>query len=408
MKNLFHKKMTRNDYQRMKTLGSITIVSLCFILSMGNLNRNDLNEIAIVYSLGIDWEDDQYKVSMQVINPPNLHNPSDKLPVIVYEEKSKSFGKAIEMVSKKIPRELNLSQVQLIIVGKTLAEKKGIDKVLNYVLREPGLSSMMDILISENITAYDALQVISVMEDIPSSEIVKTLKNTEENWGSHQQVLPTKLKGNILSKEMESIVPTIILKGNNKDSQEKTIQEQPTSKAFLELSGLTVFKGDKIVGKLDDNQSRSYYLVKGSLKNSYFSAPCSKNTDEEYGLNIIKSKTTIHGEVKNNKPNFKINTEVVGDLDELNCAMDLTTPNGIKKIEASMEKEIVLAIEDLINQSKQLNSDIIGFGEVLRIEDNENWKKIKSKWKDDIYATSNIEIKVKTIIRNFGDTNLTK
>lgn len=69
--------------------------------------------------------------------------------------------------------------LHLIVVGKTLAEKKGIDKVLNYILREPGLISMKDILISENVTSYDALQVITVMEDIPSSEIIKTLKNTE-------------------------------------------------------------------------------------------------------------------------------------------------------------------------------------------------------------------------------------
>ncbi|WP_182103982.1 Ger(x)C family spore germination protein [Niallia taxi] len=389
----------------MKTLGIIAFLSLFSILSLGNINRNELNEVALVYAIGIDRDSDNYVVSLQEINPQPLNNQTEKLPVVVYDSKAKSMGKAIEMVSRKISRQLSPAQVQLIIIGESVAETIGINGVLNYILREPGLSSMLDILITKDISAWDALKVIPFMEDIPGSEIVKTLENTEENWGSHQRIFPTQLKAEIISRGKEAIVPTIMLIGDKKAAGEKAILESISPNAYLELSGLTVMNEDKKAGWLNDNQSRTYYLIKGSLKNSYFSSYCSAQK-EEFGLTIIHSKTSIDGKMNNGKPQFKVKVDLVGDLDELNCDMDLTKPDGIKKIEKLMEKDIEASIKDLIVQSQTLNCDFIGFGDVLRIDDKSNWKKNEKIWQKEIFSTSQFEITANVTVRNYGDINI--
>ncbi|TRZ39810.1 Ger(x)C family spore germination protein [Niallia circulans] len=389
----------------MKTLGIIAFVSLFAILSLGNINRNELNEVALVYAIGIDREADNYVVSLQVINPQPPNSPSDKLPVVVYDTEAKSMGKAIEMVSRKISRQLSPAQVQLIIIGESVAETIGVNGVLNYILREPGLSSMLDILITKDINAGDALKVIPHMEDIPGSEIVKTLENTEENWGSHQRILPTQLKADILSRGVEAIIPTIVLIGDKKVAEEKGNLESIAPKAYLELSGLTVMNEDKRSGWLNDNQSRSYYLIKGTLKNSYFSSYCS-DQKEEFGLTIIHSKTSIHGKVNNGIPKFKIKVDLIGDLDELNCEMDITKPEEIKKIETLMKKDIEASLKDLITQSQTLNCDFIGFGDILRIDDKSNWKKYEKLWQKEIFAKSQYEITANVTVRNYGDINI--
>ncbi|MGG0738849.1 Ger(x)C family spore germination protein [Niallia taxi] len=389
----------------MKTLGIIAFVSLFAILSLGNINRNELNEVALVYAIGIDREADNYVVSLQVINPQPPNSPSDKLPVVVYDTEAKSMGKAIEMVSRKISRQLSPAQVQLIIIGESVAETIGVNGVLNYILREPGLSSMLDILITKDINAGDALKVIPHMEDIPGSEIVKTLENTEENWGSHQRILPTQLKADILSRGVEAIIPTIVLIGDKKVAEEKGNLESIAPKAYLELSGLTVMNEDKRAGWLNDNQSRSYYLIKGTLKNSYFSSYCS-DQKEEFGLTIIHSKTSIHGKINNGIPKFKIKVDLIGDLDELNCDMDITKPEEIKKIETLMKKDIEASLKDLITQSQTLNCDFIGFGDVLRIDDKSNWKKYEKLWQKEIFAKSQYEITANVTVRNYGDINI--
>lgn len=389
----------------MKTLGIIAFVSLFAILSLGNINRNELNEVALVYAIGIDREADNYVVSLQVINPQPPNSPSDKLPVVVYDTEAKSMGKAIEMVSRKISRQLSPAQVQLIIIGESVAETIGVNGVLNYILREPGLSSMLDILITKDINAGDALKVIPHMEDIPGSEIVKTLENTEENWGSHQRILPTQLKADILSRGVEAIIPTIVLIGDKKVAEEKGNLESIAPKAYLELSGLTVMNEDKRAGWLNDNQSRSYYLIKGTLKNSYFSSYCS-DQKEEFGLTIIHSKTSIHGKINNGIPKFKIKVDLIGDLDELNCDMDITKTEEIKKIETLMKKDIEASLKDLITQSQTLNCDFIGFGDVLRIDDKSNWKKYEKLWQKEIFAKSQYEITANVTVRNYGDINI--
>ncbi|PGO77655.1 hypothetical protein CN980_11270 [Bacillus cereus] len=384
----------------------ILIAVSCLLLSIicGNFNRNELNEIAIVYAIGIDKGEKGYKVSMQIINPKPTGNPStEQPPVIVYQDEAKSIGKAIEQVSKKISREIHLSQIQLILIGETLLENNEMETVLNYMLRDPRIASVVDILVTRDIEASQALQVFSPLEDIPINEIVKVLKNTAENWGSHQRIFPTQLKAEIISKGKEAVIPTITIIGESNDAKNKKIIEKLSPNSYLALSGLTILRGNKPAGWLNDNLSRTYYLLKGALKTSYFDAPCSKK--EELGLTILKTKTSITGHLKNGVPYFQITVRLIGDLNESNCVMDVSTPKSVKKLEVKMETEIRKHIKSLLQKSKQLQSDFVGFGEVLMIHDNSNWKKIKSYWKE-IYPSSQFDIHIQMLIRNYGDMHL--
>ncbi|MBE5099617.1 Ger(x)C family spore germination protein [Priestia aryabhattai] len=165
----------------MKKIVIVFIIFFIFIFSLGNLSINELNENAFVYGLGVDKTKDGYRVSMQIVNPHPLNTPTDKPSVVVYEDEARSIGKAVELVSKKTPRELNLSQIRVVLIDDHLAKKQGMNDVLNYLLRKSGLSSTVDVLVMNNMKAFDALRIFSAMEEIPTNEILKTVINTEEN-----------------------------------------------------------------------------------------------------------------------------------------------------------------------------------------------------------------------------------
>ncbi|PEA04356.1 Ger(x)C family spore germination protein [Bacillus cereus] len=384
----------------------ILISVSCLLLSIicGNFNRNELNEIAIVYAIGIDKAAKGYKVSLQIINPKPTGNPSiEQPPVIVYQDEAKSIGKAIEQVSKKISRELHLSQIQLIVVGETLIKDKGMKTTLNYVLRDPTIPSGVDILTTRNMKASQVLQAFSPLEDIPINEVVKALHNTEEKWGSHQRIFPIQLKAEIMSAGKEAAIPTIKMVGESYDAKNKKNFEKLSPKSYLTLSGLTILRGYKQVGWLNENLSGTYYLLKGELKTSYFDAPCLKK--EEFGLTALKNTTSITGHLKNGIPYFQIKMRLIGDLNEFNCETDISTPTKVKRLEAKMEKGIKKHVESLLQTSKQLQSDFIGFGEVLMIHDHSNWKKLRYNW-GEIYPSSRFDIQIQILVRNYGDINL--
>lgn len=385
----------------MKKLAVIFVIFFFLVFSLGNLNTNELNDIAFVYGLGIDKAKDGYQVSLQIIDPHPLNYPTDKPSVIVFEGKARSLGKAIELVSKKASRKVTLSQVKIVLISEQLVKEQGINAVLNYLLRKSGLSSMVDVLVTKDIEAFNALRVFSIIEDVPTSEILKTVINTEKNWGSHQRVFPTQLKAEILSRGKEAIIPTLDISGKLKTAEKKKNVEQLAPKSYLQLSGLTVLREDKKVGWLNDKLSRVYYLIKGKLKRSYFTSPCSKH--QEYGLTIVKAKTNIKGSVVDGIPFFNIRTKIIGDLDDINCNLDISDPSNIKNLEKDMEKEIKKQILNLIKKSHKFQSDFIGFGDVLRINDKSEWKRIDERWKQ-AYLESKFDIKVRVIIRDYGDT----
>ncbi|RUU71050.1 hypothetical protein EOC06_38815, partial [Mesorhizobium sp. M7A.F.Ca.MR.362.00.0.0] len=99
---------------------------------------------------------------------------------------------------------------------------------------------------------------------------------------------------------------------------------------------------------------------------------------------MIHSKTAIHGKITKGKPKFTIKVVVTGDLDELNCDLDISKPAGIKKVEDLMEKQIEEGLKDLLVQSQAMNADFIGFGDVLRIDDKDSWKEIEDSWQSEI------------------------
>lgn len=89
--------------------------------------------------------------------------------------------------------------------------------------------------------------------------------------GYHQRMVPTRLKADIPSRERGGGIPTKILNGKVNSAEAKDLLESTSPKVYLELSGLAILNEDKRGGWLNNNESRTYSLIKDRLKHSYFS-----------------------------------------------------------------------------------------------------------------------------------------
>ncbi|MBK5485135.1 Ger(x)C family spore germination protein [Peribacillus sp. TH16] len=391
--------------KRSYTMFIILIVFLLF--TTGCWNRRELNELAITLAIGLDrTKDGQYLVTAQVVNPGELATGqggggSDGSPTIIYQAKGETVFEAIRKMTKESPRKIYPSHLRVLVIGESLA-KKGIGKPLDLLSRDWELRSDFYIVVAKGMKAEEILKVPTTLEKIPANQIFDTLKVSATAWSATSFESLDELIADIVSEGKQPVLTGIQadIKGDEETSLSKQNGEMIDPPARLRFKGLAVFNDDKLVGWLNEKQSKTYTVIKNKEKSTVVNISCPKGGKAAY--EVKKSNTKIKGKIKNGKPEIDLNIRVEGNLGEVECHIDLTKPETIEKLEKIYEKEAKKFFMNSIKQvQKNEKVDIFGFGEAIHRADPEAWKKLKKDW-DKNFENLPVNIEVQGEIRNVG------
>ncbi|MFD4931329.1 Ger(x)C family spore germination protein [Peribacillus butanolivorans] len=391
--------------KRSYTMFIILIVFLLF--TTGCWNRRELNELAITMAIGLDrTKDGQYLVTAQVVNPGELATGkggggSGGSPTIIYQAKGATVFEAIRKMTKESPRKIYPSHLRVLVIGESLA-KKGIGKPLDLLSRDWELRSDFYIVVAKGMKAAEILKVPTSLEKIPANQIFDTLKVSATAWSATSFESLDELIADIVSEGKQPVLTGIQadIKGDEETSLSKQNGEMIDPPARLRFRGLAVFNDDKLVGWLNEKQSKTYNVITNKEKSTVVNISCPKGGKAAY--EVKKSNTKIKGKIKNGKPEIDLNIRVEGNLGEVECHIDLTKPETIEKLEKIYEKEAKKSFMNSIKQvQKNEKVDIFGFGEAIHRADPEAWKKLKKDW-DKNFENLPVNIEVQGEIRNVG------
>ena len=167
---------------------------------------------------------------------------------------------------------------------------------------------------------------------------------------------------------------------------------------MYELSGLAIFKDNKLQGYLDNNQSISYNIIKNHIESSILTYECEKN--KYLSAEIINSKSDIT--TKNNAINIAVNIDTT--INESNCNIALNNNKEIKKLENDLSTYMKNNLEKDINYIRNTyNSDVFGFLDEIYKHNYTEYLKIKNNWYKDIYKNYQINIDTKVNIISKGN-----
>ncbi|MFI8495358.1 Ger(x)C family spore germination protein [Peribacillus butanolivorans] len=391
--------------KRSYTMFIILIVFLLF--TTGCWNRRELNELAITMAIGLDrTKDGQYLVTAQVVNPGELATGkggggSGGSPTIIYQAKGATVFEAIRKMTKESPRKIYPSHLRVLVIGESLA-KKGMGKPLDLLSRDWEIRSDFYIVVAKGMKAAEILKVPTSLEKIPANQIFDTLKVSATAWSATSFESLDELISDIVSEGKQPVLTGIQadIKGDEETSLSKQDVEMIDPPARLRFQGLAVFNDDKLVGWLNEKQSKTYTVITNKEKSTVVNLSCPKGGKAVY--EVKKSNTKIKGKIKNGKPEIDLNIRVEGNLGEVECPIDLTKPETIEKLEKIYEKEAKKFFMNSIKQvQKNEKVDIFGFGEAIHRADPKAWKKLKKDW-DKHFEHVPVNIKVQGEIRNIG------
>ncbi|AIQ33408.1 spore gernimation protein GerC [Paenibacillus sp. FSL R5-0345] len=381
----------------------LCIVILLQIFITGCWSRRELNDLAITVGLGIDKIGDQYQVSAQVVLPSQIAGSkggSPQSPVNLYKATGSTVYEAVRKITTLSPRKIYIAHLRILVLGEDLA-KEGISPVLDLLSRDTEVRNDFFIVVSKNSKASDALKILTSLEKIPAMRLYSSLETSEKQWAPTSTVTLGTLTTELVTKGKNPVLTGVIIDGNVDVGETQQNVETVDSPTELKYSGLAVFKEDKLIGWLNQEESKVYNYLTNKVKSTVFYIKCPEGN--KVSLDVFEAHSKIKSSMKNGKPEISIEQHIESNLGEVQCRnLDLTNPKTITELEQIANQKVELLFENTIKKvQQQYKSDIFGFGEVVHRSDPQAWKKLKDNW-DQIFANLPVSVKTDIKIRLLG------
>ena len=383
-----------------KTNFKLLIILLFPIFTCSCWNYNELNELAIATALGIDKKDGNYEISVTIANAINTQTSAKEgqSQITVLTGQGKTISTAMDQIDLKNPKHLYLNHLTGIFISEDVA-KDGVNNILDLLLREPESRKRFFLLITKNEKAKDVLKILTALDARPSQNIAATIESSAQNQAIATKLTYSNFIDNLITDGIQPVLNTIEIKGNKKKGEDYENVQSATPDATIKIGPLALFKDDKFKTFTNEKESEGINIVLGHANKLTVQTKCNDNYIVAF-INNIKSKTMV--KLENNKPSININVNGKGELSEVNCNVDLMKNTVINKIKNDLENETEKAIKKSIKKAQKNKTDVFAFGMITRAKYPKYYKKIKSKWDDEIFSNLKVKIKVTYDIETKG------
>ena len=386
-------------------IAKLVLLLLILLAASGCWDRKELNELGIVLAMAID-KDEQlgYKVSCQVVVPSEVASNSGKsttTPVTLVQASATTIHEALYKMSLSSPRNSYLSHIRLLIFSEEIA-KEGIAEVLEALLRDPTVRPDYYVAIARDTPAEDVLTILTPLESIPANSLFYSLKNSSESWAPTITAFTDKIIEKMVSGGIEPVLTGVRIRGDSKAGGEKENLSRIKPEAKLVFTGMAVLIKDKLVGWMDEKESKGFNYIEGLVKETTGHIEC-PDGDGTLTLLLLRAGSSIEPKLVNGEPEFEVKSTVVQSIYADSCKESLSNDSTIRELEKLSEQKLNEIMADSVKAAQvRFKSDIFGFGRELSHKYPKEWKKTFRKNWNERFATLKVKFSVDAQIRRLG------
>ncbi|WML48991.1 Ger(x)C family spore germination protein [Neobacillus sp. PS3-34] len=379
------------------------IIIFLFSILSGCSNYKELNEIAIVVGLGIDYipAKKTYQVIYQAINPSEnaaQATGSGATPVTSFITTGKTLSEAAYNTSRLFSRQNIYSHIQVVILGEQLAKKESLNFIFDVFERDAGVRVNVPVLIARDENVKTTMDILPSNDKVPVRTIIGKLKNASKNTGEYGETKIYQVIEDLSNIGSEPAINGISINGDKEKGTTKANLEN-MHKAYVFLNGVAMFGKGKLVGWLDGKKTKSIQIIQNKIEQTNVRIHCDEKRYNNILVNRLKSHSNV--DIKNNQAVITINANVSGSIVELLCNKDISNRKVVKEYEHKAERELEKEIKDGIKAAQKVKSDVFGFGEILHYTHIRKWNESKHRWKE-LFSQANVNVHVKMDIERTG------
>ena len=374
-----------------KNLFIFFILIPCLFLT-GCWSYREVDSLYIIAGIAIDKDPnaDRYDITAEFVDAKAASGGGSQveqgLQSVLLETKGVSIFDAVRKMIKISAKRPYLAHATTIVVGEEAAHE-GIVPFLDLIAanEEPRLD--VDVYVSRGKPAGEILRTKSFSTEIRSFELSMIINENK------QLVRIPRLKVyeiiNQLAIPKFNIVLPVVTSFFNKGESTNI------------LSGGAVFKTDRLVGFLEQDDIIPYLFIKDEIQSDILNVETREgDINNTITLETLNNSTKIKPVYSTEGIGFDIKTKTDVFLTESDTTTDFISPMGRRKLKELAEKHLEKRIENHIKKTKEkFEFDIFGFGNIIRQRNPKLWKDIEKDW-DTVFMDVNFNVKCDIRIKN--------
>ncbi|MDD2431211.1 MAG: Ger(x)C family spore germination protein [Firmicutes bacterium] len=367
----------------MKLKLTLILLILIVVFGTGCWSSYELEDLALVSAVGIDYEDNKYYLTIQIIRPEKIaQTSSENVTTTIYTSGATIFD-AIRNASSYLSHKLYWGYLQIAIFSEDSLDK-GLAVLTDCFIRDFEVRPIISIAVTEK-KARELLKAKVALEDI-SGEGLNALFVTKQSLSKY---VHTRFKEVTVSLSNEGKDFACTLLGTRYVKDE----------TFIEDKGTSLFRRETFVGNIDTLTSRGLLWLMGQIEGGLIVI---ENSEVESAtLEITSASTKIKTKVENSKVSYEVNIKVVSNLGEQTGAIDPTIPKHWTNLTTAQAHHVQKEAAKALATIRELGSDPVGFGRLLRAFHPSIWFEIRDNWLE-FYQTVPITINVNSTLMTSG------
>lgn len=378
-------------------------VALLAVATTGCWDRVEVNDLAVVTGVALDQAGPgsvELTVAMAVpsrIRPPGaMGGGTPAPPTATRSATGRTVMEAIGALQLRVDRRLYWAHNQVILVGESLAYG-GVKPLLSFFVRhrQPRMRAAVAVVPG---------RAADVLAATPPIDLVTPVA-LHEMQGMRAGVL-TNLRDFVSMLGAEGLEP---LTARVEALPERAAQPKPQGAGAdgkegprtPVITGAAVFKDDRLVGYLDEEETRGVVWVRSQLTQATTALPLGRS-GPFLGFELVRTSTRLRPRFEDGRVTMEVHVDSEHVLDENAALVDTGDPEVMHLVQQALSASIARLIRRSVARAQRdLRSDVLGFGQAVRRADPRRWRAIGSRW-DQLFPHVGVEVRVHAAIRRAG------
>lgn len=378
----------------------LLLLSIIFLTS-GCWNYTELNDLAIVKGVSVDFENNKYVVNYMISNASSKKSDSNGTSpqTALIEGKGKSVVDAISEIKLIVPKKIYIGHMLVYVISEEVA-KKGIAEASDYFFRNSSSKRAFQIVIAKDVKAKDTLKILSPLDSFPSDNITNNLATTESFSANVSNTSFITFIRKIKDDGIEATANGITVIGSAEKGSSEDALKKSSVDNYIKVEPMAIFKKDKLIAWSDEDISNGINILLNTVRELELQIPYKTGylsfliTDLKIKKDfIIKEHVTYNIDVKTNS-----------EIEEMTTFIDIEKETGVEVLEKLIEKELERILNKTIEFVKKNKTDSLGLGYQIYIKNYKAWEKLKDKWDEEI-SQIQVNFKIKTTLLADKNTN---
>lgn len=363
----------------------LLLLLLLPVLLITGCGTTEINKSSIPLGFGADYINKKIIFTTQIAIPSSPGNSGGGPQFVVQSTSGSTVAEAARRVSLSNSQYPLWSQSSLMLWGEDLA-RSDLSLFMDFVSRNRFVRKNIPVVVTHNATVADILNTKPIATTYTAIAIKDLLQTQQSEMGIYTPVTLKDVIDRFATPGIEPVIPMITLQKGDMGQQ-------------LLLQDMAVFKDRKMVGTLNEKESRGYRLMSPKMiQGGLFVIPNPREPGGWITLELSRSTARITPKLTGQRIRMKIEVTGEGNFYEQSGTAQLFTPQAFMQLQDDADRELTSQIRSCIAKSQALNSDILGWGAMVHETYPQVWKEIAPQWAQ-YFPEVESEVSVKFDIR---------